>query len=286
MEHHANIVPWQMLRDEIGIGLHVVPMSDDGVIDMEAFEAAFNENTKFVSVIHVSNALGTVNPVDQMCAIARAKGVPILVDGCQAAPHMKVDVAALGCDFYAFSGHKMCAPTGSGVLYGRAELLKKMNPFMGGGDMILSVSFEKTRYNEIPHKFEAGTPAIMPVVGLAAAIRYLDSIGLEAIARREEHLTTVAIQAIQGLGGVRVFGPTGHRAPVVSFAIGDVHPHDVGTILDREGVAVRAGHHCAQPLMRRLGVPATARASFAFYNDEADVEALITGIRAVQEIFG
>lgn len=286
MEHHANIVPWQMLRDEIGIVLKVVPMSDDGVIDMTAFDASFGPKTCFASVIHVSNSLGTINPVKEMCRIAQAHDVPILVDGCQAAPHMKIDVAALGCDFYTFSGHKMCGPTGAGVLYGRADRLQKMNPFMGGGDMILSVTFEKTRYNEIPHKFEAGTPAIMPVVGLARAIRYLNEVGFDAIAARERELTELALGKMRAMPDVKVFGPVGDRAPVVSFGIADVHPHDIGTILDRHGVAVRAGHHCTQPLMKRLGVPATARASFAFYNNEADVDALIRGIDAVREIFG
>lgn len=286
MEHHANIVPWQMLREEKGVVLKVVPMTDEGEIELEAFEAAFTDRTRFASVIHVSNSLGTVNPVKEMAEIAHRHDVPILIDGCQAAPHMAIDVRDLGADFYVFSGHKMCAPTGSGVLYGRADLLKRMNPFMGGGDMILSVSFEKTIYNEIPYKFEAGTPAIMPVIGLAAAIRYLRSLGLENIAAREAELTRYAISKLESLDGVRVFGPKGERAPVVSFAIGDVHPHDVGTILDSRGVAIRAGHHCTQPLMKRLGVSATARASFAFYNNESDVDALVGAVGAVQEIFG
>lgn len=286
MEHHANIVPWQMLRDEKGIVLRVVPMSDDGVLDLDAWEAAFNERTKFAAAIHVSNALGTINPVARMSEIAHAHDVPILIDGCQAAPHLPVNVRELGADFYVFSGHKMCGPTGAGVLYGRADLLKRMNPFMGGGDMILSVSFEKTIYNDIPHKFEAGTPAILPVVGLAAAVRYLYSLGFDNIEARETELTQYAMGKLSEIEGVRIFGPSGERAPVVSFAIGAVHPHDVGTILDAHGVAVRAGHHCTQPLMKRLGVPATARASFAFYNNHDDVDALVRGVRAVQEIFG
>ncbi len=286
MEHHANIVPWQMLREEKGIVLKIVPITDDGRVELDAFEAAFTEKTAFASVIHVSNTLGTINPVKEMCEIAHRKGVPILVDGCQAAPHMALDMNDVGADFYVFSGHKMCGPTGAGVLFGRAEHLKRMNPFMGGGDMILSVTFEKTTYNEIPHKFEAGTPAIMPVVGLAAAIRYLNEIGLERIAHRENELVTLALAKLRAMKGVRIFGPDGHRAPVISFGIDDVHPHDIGTILDQNGVAIRAGHHCTQPLMKRLGVPATARASFAFYNTEADVDALVNGIQAVQEIFG
>lgn len=286
MEHHANIVPWQMLREEIGIVLRIVPMTDDGQIELDAYEAAFSDKTVFASVIHVSNTLGTINPIQKMCKIAHDKGVPILVDGCQAAPHMHVNVAEMGADFYVFSGHKMCAPTGSGVLFGRAKLLKRMNAFMGGGDMILSVTFEKTTFNDIPHKFEAGTPAIMPVVGLAAAIRYLNGIGLDAIAQREHDLVEYALKRLRAMSGIKIFGPQDERAPLISFGIDDVHPHDIGTILDQNGVAIRAGHHCTQPLMKRLGVPATARASFAFYNTEADVDALVNGITAVQEIFG
>ncbi len=286
MEHHANIVPWQMLRDEIGVVLRIVPITDDGLIELDAFEAAFSDKTKFVSVIHVSNTLGTINPIKKMCEIAHSKGVPVLVDGCQAAPHMLLNMKEIGADFYVFSGHKMCAPTGSGVLFGKAEHLKRMNPFMGGGDMILSVTFEKTTFNDIPHKFEAGTPAIMPVVGLAAAIRYLNEIGLNAIAEREHELVEYALKRLRAMKGIKIFGPQGERAPLISFGIDDVHPHDIGTILDQNGVAIRAGHHCTQPLMKRLGVPATARASFAFYNTEADVDALVNGIQAVQEIFG
>lgn len=286
MEHHANIVPWQMLRDDIGVVLRIVPITDDGLIEIEAFEAEFSEKTKFVSVIHVSNTLGTINPIKKMCEIAHSKGVPVLVDGCQAAPHMRLNMKEIGADFYVFSGHKMCAPTGSGVLFGKAEFLKRMNPFMGGGDMILSVTFEKTTFNEIPHKFEAGTPAIMPVVGLGAAIRYLNGIGLDAIAEREHELVEYALKRLRAMSGLKIFGPQGERAPLISFGIDDVHPHDIGTILDQNGVAIRAGHHCTQPLMKRLGVPATARASFAFYNTEADVDALVNGIQAVQEIFG
>lgn len=286
MEHHANIVPWQMLRDEKGIVLKIVPITDDGRIEEDAFRACLTEKTRLVGMVHVSNALGTINDIKRLTAIAHAHDVPVLVDGCQATPHMTIDVQDLDVDFYVFSGHKMCAPTGSGVLYGRAHWLERMQPFMGGGDMILSVSFEKTTYNAIPHKFEAGTPAIMPIIGMGAAIDFLQSIGLENIAAREHELMVYALDALSNMEGVRIFGPAENRTSVISFSIADVHPHDIGTILDQAGVAIRAGHHCTQPLMRRLGVPATARASIAFYNTQEDVDQLVAAIQHVKEIFG
>lgn len=286
MEHHANIVPWQMLRDEKGIVLKVVPITDDGRIEEDAFVEALSERTRLVGLVHVSNSLGTINDVKRLVSLAHQRDIPVLVDGCQATPHMKVDVQDLDADFYVFSGHKMCAPTGSGVLYGKAAWLERMQPFMGGGDMILSVSFEKTTYNQIPHKFEAGTPAILPVVGLGAAIDYLETIGMDRIAEREAALGDYAFGRLKALEGVKVFGPDEGRASVYSFGISDVHPHDIGTILDQAGVAIRAGHHCTQPLMKRLGVPATARASIAFYNTEEDVDQLIGAIEHVREIFG
>lgn len=286
MEHHANIVPWQMLRDEKGIVLKVVPITDDGRVEEDAFVEALSERTRLVGLVHVSNSLGTINDVKRLVSLAHQRDIPVLVDGCQATPHMKVDVQDLDADFYVFSGHKMCAPTGSGVLYGKAAWLERMQPFMGGGDMILSVSFEKTTYNQIPHKFEAGTPAILPVVGLGAAIDYLETIGMNRIAEREASLGDYALGRLKALEGVRVFGPDEGRASVYSFGISDVHPHDIGTILDQAGVAIRAGHHCTQPLMKRLGVPATARASVAFYNNEEDVDQLVGAIEHVREIFG
>jgi cysteine desulfurase/selenocysteine lyase len=285
LEHHSNIVPWQMLCEEKGAELRVIPMSDDGSLDFEAFEALLDDRVKLLGLVHVSNALGTINDVRRFTDAAHAADIPVLVDGAQAVPHMPVDVQALGADFYAFSGHKMFGPTGAGVLWGKAELLEQMQPFMGGGEMILDVSFEKTTYNVIPHKFEAGTPAIMPVVGLGEAIAFLDELGMENVARREATLMKHATKRVQELDFVRILGPD-RRAGVMSLEVEGVHPHDVGTILDQAGVAVRAGHHCAQPVMTRLGVPATARASFAFYNDFSDIDALVEGLQLVKEIFG
>lgn len=286
LEHHANIVPWQMLRDEKGAKLRVIPMNDDGELMLDELPAMLNERTKLVAVSHVSNALGTVNPVEDIIEMAHDKSVPVLIDGCQAVPHMPVDVQALDADFYAFSAHKMCGPTGIGVLYGKRELLEAMNPFMGGGDMIRNVTFEKTTYAPIPHKFEAGTPSILAVVGLGSAIDYLNSVGMERIAAREQELLDYATDQFAELDGVRILGTTGPKAAVLSFEVEGVHPHDVGTILDTEGVAIRAGHHCAQPVMDRLGVPATARASLAFYNSEDDVDQLIGALQIVRDIFG
>jgi cysteine desulfurase / selenocysteine lyase len=285
LEHHANIVPWQMLVEEKGAVLRVIPMNDAGELLIDEFEALFNAKTKFLALSHVSNALGTINPVKQMIAFAHKHGVPVLLDGAQAAPHQALDMQELDCDFYAFSGHKMCGPTGIGVLYGKAHLLEKMQPFMGGGDMILSVTFEKTKYNVIPSKFEAGTPPIMAAIALGAAIDYLNGVGLTNIEAYESVLLTYATEQISSMPGVRVIGTAKHKAAVLSFEIKGVHPHDVGTMLNAEGVAIRTGHHCAQPVMQRFHVPATARASFAFYNTKPEIDKLIVGIRKVQEMF-
>ena len=285
LEHHSNIVPWQMLAEEKGAKIRVVPINDAGELLIGEYEKLFNERTKFVGVMHVSNALGTINPVKHMIAFAHANGVPVLVDGAQAAPHMQVDVQDLDCDFYAFSGHKLCGPTGIGILYGKAALLERMQPFKGGGDMILSVTFEKTTYNTIPHKFEAGTPPIAAAIGLGAAVDYLSAIGMEAIAAHERDLLNYATEQVNRIPGVRIIGTAGNKAAVLSFTVDGVHPHDVGTLLNQEGVAVRTGHHCAQPVMQRFCVPATSRASFAFYNSMAEVDALIAGIRTMQKVF-
>jgi cysteine desulfurase/selenocysteine lyase len=264
----------------------VIPCNDAGELLLDDYAKLFNANTKFVAIAHVSNALGTINPVKDMIATAHRHGVPVLVDGAQAVPHMKVDVQDLDCDFYAFSGHKMCGPTGIGILYGKAQLLEKMKPFEGGGDMILSVTFEKTTYNAIPHKFEAGTPPIAAAIGLGATVDYLESVGMDRIAAHEHDLLTYATEAFTQLKGVRIVGTARNKAAVLSFTLQGVHPHDVGTILNEDGVAVRTGHHCAQPVMRRFGIPATARASFYLYNTFAEVDALVAGIRRVQKIFG
>lgn len=286
LEHHSNIVPWQMLCEEKRARLRVVPCNDAGELLLDDYAKLFNANTKFVAITHVSNALGTINPVKEMIATAHRHGVPVLVDGAQAVPHMKVDVQDLDCDFYAFSGHKMCGPTGIGILYGKAQLLEKMKPFEGGGDMILSVTFEKTTYNAIPHKFEAGTPPIAAAIGLGAAVDYLESVGLDRIAAHEHDLLTYATEGFAQLKGVRIVGTARDKAAVLSFTLQGVHPHDVGTILNEDGVAVRTGHHCAQPVMQRFGIPATARASFYLYNTLAEVDALVAGIRRVQKVFG
>ncbi len=285
LEHHANIVPWQMLAEETGAKIRVVPINDAGELLIDEYENLFNERTKLVGVMHVSNALGSINPVKQMIAFAHAHGVRVLVDGAQAVPHLQVDVQDLDCDFYAFSGHKLCGPTGIGVLYGKAALLEKMQPFKGGGDMILSVTFEKTTYNTIPHKFEAGTPPIAAAIGLGAAVDYLSAIGMDAIATHELDLLNYATEQVNRMPGVRIIGTAKNKASVLSFTIDGVHPHDVGTLLNQEGVAVRTGHHCAQPVMARFKLPATSRASFAFYNTLAEVDALIAGIRTVQKVF-
>jgi cysteine desulfurase / selenocysteine lyase len=285
MEHHANIVPWQMLCEEKGAHLRVIPMNDAGELLLDAYDGLLNERTKFVAVTHVSNALGTINPIKQMIAQAHKYGVPVLVDGAQSAPHMPVDVQDLDCDFYAFSGHKMYAPTGSGIVYGKAELLERMNPFQGGGDMIKTVTFEKTTYAGLPNKMEAGTPAIASQIGLGAAIDYLDSIGRGQAALYEAELLKYATERVSAIEGVRIIGTAQHKASVLSFVIDGIHPHDIGTILDQEGIAVRAGHHCAQPVMQRFNVPATARASFAFYNTKDEIDILANTIQKVIEIF-
>jgi cysteine desulfurase/selenocysteine lyase len=285
LEHHSNIVPWQMLAEEKGATIRVAPINDAGELCMDAYENLFNERTKFVGVTHVSNALGTINPLKQMIAYAHERGVPVLVDGAQAAPHMPVDVQDLDCDFYAFSGHKLCGPTGVGILFGKAALLERMQPFKGGGDMILSVTFEKTTYNTIPHKFEAGTPPIAAAIGLGAAVDYLTAIGMDAIHAHEQTLLDYATQQMRQIPGVRIIGTAAHKAAVLSFAIDGIHPHDIGTLLNQDGIAVRTGHHCAQPVMQRLKLPATSRASFAFYNSMAEVDALIAGIQTVQKVF-
>jgi cysteine desulfurase/selenocysteine lyase len=285
LEHHSNIVPWQILRDRLGIVLKVVPINDAGELLIDEYEKLFNERTKFVGVMHVSNALGTINPVKHMIDFAHARGVPVLVDGAQAAPHLPVDVQALDCDFYAFSGHKLCGPTGIGILYGKAAILERMQPFKGGGDMILSVTFEKTTYNTIPHKFEAGTPPIAAAIGLGAAVDYLSTVGMDKIAAHEIDLLNYATEQVNAMPGLRIIGTAEKKAAVLSFAIAGVHPHDVGTLLNQDGIAIRTGHHCAQPVMQRFKVPATSRASFAFYNTIAEVDALVAGIRNVQKVF-
>jgi len=287
LEHHSNIVPWQMLCEEKGARLRVIPCNDAGELLLEEYAKLFNSHTKLVAVTHVSNALGTINPIKEMVATAHQQGVPVLVDGAQAVPHMKVDVQDLDCDFYAFSGHKMCGPTGIGVLYAKASLLEKMKPFEGGGDMIVSVTFEKTAYNVIPHKFEAGTPPIAAAICLGATIDYLESVGMDGIAAHEQDLLAYANDAFaEELKDVRIVGTAAHKAGVLSFAVKGVHPHDVGTILNEQGVAVRTGHHCAQPVMQRFGIPATARASFYLYNTLAEIDALVAGIHKVRKIFG
>jgi len=285
MEHHANIVPWQMLCEEKGARLRVIPMNDAGELLQDEYDGLLNERTKIVAVTHVSNALGTINPIKEMIAQAHKYGVPVLIDGAQSAPHMPVDMQDLDCDFYVFSGHKMYAPTGSGILYGKAGLLEKMNPFQGGGDMIKLVTFEKTTYAELPNKLEAGTPAIASQIGLGAAIDYLNSIDREQAAAWEEELLRYATERVSAIEGVRIIGTAKHKASVLSFVIDGIHPHDIGTILDQEGIAVRAGHHCAQPVMQRFNVPATARASFAFYNTMEEIDVLARTIEKVIEIF-
>jgi cysteine desulfurase/selenocysteine lyase len=285
LEHHSNIVPWQMLRDEKGCKLRVIPCNDAGELLQDQYQALFNERTKLVAVTHVSNALGTVNPVKQMIAHAHRLRVPVLVDGAQAVPHLRVDVQDLDCDFYCFSGHKMFGPTGIGILYAKAQWLEKMPPYQGGGDMILSVTFDKTTYNTIPHKFEAGTPPIAAAIGLGAAVDYLSEIGMQEIAAWEQELLTYATGQMEALPGVRIVGTAADKASVLSFTVAGVHPHDVGTVLNEDGVAVRTGHHCAQPVMQRFGIPATARASFAFYNTWQEIDQLVAGVRRVQKMF-
>jgi cysteine desulfurase/selenocysteine lyase len=285
MEHHSNIVPWQILCEEKGARLRVAPISDQGELLLEEFARLLGPRTRMVAVTHVSNALGTINPIAQIVDMAHRWNVPVLVDGAQAAPHLRVDVQALDCDFYVFSGHKVYGPTGIGILYGRAALLDAMPPYQGGGDMISSVTFEKTTYNKLPYKFEAGTPNVAGAIGLGAAVEYVNGLGIEAIAAHENQLLTYATGAFAVMPDVRLIGTATEKAGVLSFVMDGIHPHDIGTILDREGIAIRTGHHCAQPVMQRYGIPATARASFALYNTREEVGALVEGIHRVREVF-
>jgi cysteine desulfurase/selenocysteine lyase len=285
MEHHSNIVPWQMLAEEKGARLRVIPLNEKGELILDEYDNLFNEKTKFVAVTHVANSIGTVNPIKEMIATAHKFGVPVLVDGAQAVPHFRVDVQDLDADFYTFSGHKMFAPTGSGVLYGKKEFLDKMNPFQGGGSMIRTVTFEKTTYAGIPEKFEAGTPAIAANIGLGAAIDYLNSIDLDAAFAHEHEILQYATEKLSAIEGIKIIGTAKEKASVLSFTIEGVHPHDIGTILDQSGIAVRAGHHCAQPVMKFFDVPATARASFAFYNTREEVDALAEAVEKVIQVF-
>ena len=285
MEHHSNIVPWQMLRDEKGAVLRVAPIDDRGDLRMDEFEKLLTPRTKLVSVAHVSNALGTVNPVKRIVSLAHDRRIPVLLDGAQAAPHLPVDVRDLDCDFYALSGHKLFGPTGIGVLYGKASLLEAMPPWQGGGDMILSVTFEKTKYNHLPYKFEAGTPHIEGVIGLGAGLDYVTSLGIDAIAAHEHDVLEHGTKVLSAVPGLRIIGTAREKAGVLSFDLEGVHPHDIGTILDQEGIAIRTGHHCAQPVMDRFNVPATARASLALYNTKEELDALAAGLRRVAEVF-
>jgi cysteine desulfurase/selenocysteine lyase len=286
LEHHANIVPWQMVCEQTGCTLKVAPIDRRGELVFDEFVKLLSPRTKLVAVAHVSNALGTVLPVKRIIDAAHAQGAVVLIDGAQAVPHTAVDVRALGCDFYTFSSHKIYGPTGIGVLYGREELLEAMPPWQGGGDMILTVSFEKTTYNELPYKFEAGTPNISGAVGMAAAMDYIEGLGIDKIAAHERKLLELATRELERIPGIEIIGTAAHKAAVLSFTMQGVHPHDLGTILDTEGVAVRTGHHCAQPVMTFFGIPATARASFGVYNTERDVASLVAAIQKVREVFG
>lgn len=286
MEHHSNIVPWQMVCEEKGARLRVVPINDAGELLLDEYEKLLTDRTRIVAVTHVSNALGTINPVKSIVATAHARGIPVLVDGAQAVPHMRVDVQDLGCDFYAFSAHKMFGPTGVGILYGREELLEAMPPYQGGGDMIKSVTFEKTLYNDLPFKFEAGTPNIAGGIGLGAAIDYVLGMDMNSVMAYEHELLHYATQKLLEVPGLRIIGTAKEKAGVISFVLEGVHPHDIGTILDYEGIAIRTGHHCAQPVMQRFGIPATARASFAFYNTKDEVDVLVRAVRKVKEVLG
>ena len=286
MEHHSNIVPWQLLSEQTGAVLRVIPMNDDGELLVEEYEKLLNKKTKFVSVVYLSNSLGTINPIKQIIKRAHEFGVPVLVDGAQSTPHLTVDVQELDCDFYAFSGHKVCGPTGIGVLYGKTDLLESMPPYQGGGDMISSVTFEKTTYNALPYKFEAGTPNIADTIALGVAIDYVHTLGLNAISSYEHDLLTYATGKLSAVEGVRIIGTAKKKSSVISFIMGNIHAHDIGTIVDREGIAIRTGHHCTQPVMQRFGIPATARASFAFYNTMEEVDALAGALLKVKEIFG
>jgi len=285
MEHHSNIVPWQMLCEEKGARLRVIPITDAGELQLDEYERLLGPKTRLVAVTHVSNALGTINPVESIVRTAHDRGIPVLVDGAQAVAHMRVDVQAIGCDFYVFSGHKVFGPTGIGVLYGRGPLLEAMPPYQGGGDMIRSVMFERTLYKDPPGRFEAGTPNIAGALGLATAIDYLSTVDLDRVAAYEQELLRYGTEALAGVAGLRLTGTASHKAAILAFVIEDIHPHDLGTILDRDGIAVRAGHHCCQPLMARLGVPATVRASLALYNTREEVDALAASLRAARAVF-
>ena len=285
MEHHSNIVPWQMLCEEKGANLRVVPIDDTGELLMDEYEKMLSPRTKLVSITHVSNALGTILPAAQIVRMAHAHGVPVLLDGAQAVPHMPVDMKELDCDFYVFSGHKLFGPTGIGILYGKAEYLEAMPPFLGGGEMIKSVTFEKTIYNDLPYKFEGGTPDIAGAIGLGAAIDYVNNLGFDQITAHEEELLRYCTQALSSIDGLKLIGTAPHKAGILSFVMDKAHPHDIGTILDEQGIAIRTGHHCAQPVMRRFQIPATARASLAFYNTKEDIDALVKGIDRVLEVF-
>jgi len=285
MEHHSNIVPWQLLAARKGISIKVIPMNDRGELLLDEYEKLFSDRTRIVSIAHISNVLGTINPVKEMIATAHAHGVPVLVDGAQSIPHMQVDVQDLDVDFFAFSGHKVYGPTGVGVLYGKEEWLDKLPPYQGGGEMIQSVSFEKTTFNELPFKFEAGTPDYIGTTGLAKALDYVSAIGLGQIAAHEHELTTYAMQRLGEIEGMRFLGEAAHKSSVVSFLVGNIHPFDMGTLLDRLGIAVRTGHHCAEPLMRRLGIEGTVRASFAMYNTKEEIDALVAGVDRVRKMF-
>lgn len=285
MEHHSDIVPWQLLRDRRGIVIRVIPMTDRGELLTDEYAALFNERTRLVCVTHVSNVLGTVNPVREMIATAHARGVPVLVDGAQAVPHMAVDVQALDADFYAFSGHKVYGPTGVGVLYGKEEWLDRLPPYQGGGEMIQHVSFERTTFNELPYKFEAGTPDYIGTHALARALYYVSALGMDQIDAYEQELTRYATERLRSIEGMRIFGEAPHKGSVISFLVGNIHHFDLGTLLDRLGIAVRTGHHCAQPLMQRLGIEGTVRASFSFYNTKEEVDTLVAGIERVRHMF-
>lgn len=285
MEHHSNIVPWQLQAARRGVAVRVIPMNDEGELDMEAYAGMFTERTKIVSVAHVSNVLGTVNPVREMIRIAHSHGVPVLVDGAQSTPHFKVDVQELDCDFFAFSGHKIYGPTGIGVLYGKEEWLDRMPPYQGGGEMIESVTFEKTVFQSLPFKFEAGTPDYIATHGLAVALDYVNDIGLENISSHERELTSYCMEQMRSIDGIALFGTSEHKDAVVSFLVGDIHHLDMGTLLDRLGIAVRTGHHCAQPVMQRYGIQGAVRASFAMYNTREEIDALVDGVRRVSRMF-
>jgi cysteine desulfurase/selenocysteine lyase len=285
MEHHSNIVPWQLLCGSTGARLRVAPINDAGELIADEFESMLGPRTRLVALAHVSNALGTINPVRPLVAAAHGRGIPVLLDGAQAVPHLKVDVKALDCDFYTFSSHKMFGPMGIGALFGKSEWLESMPPYQGGGDMILSVTFEKTIYNRVPYKFEAGTPDVAGAVGMGSAIDYLSGLGMEQIATYEHELLDYATRALAGISGVRLVGTARQKAGVISFLLDDIHPHDIGTILDQQGIAVRTGHHCAQPVMQRFGVEATVRASLAFYNTREDIDRLVAGLEKVKEVF-